>query len=288
MAIVQTMELEETTDTWPSRLLSTPKEIPVKSEDDATMTGVSVSTDSEGLSTTESLGLCWRETYCLLVLVTCNVDSVSALDLMVPAHVWTKLIAWDICTYRLWVPASMFSVELLSDTEFLLFQGPHSGRGMTWEKTLEYIQNLHGVTNWGGTEVTMVSGQCTMKQSKIDLAHTPEYYWAHTLEWMATAEGWLRALAVDKTKSPSPTLRGRGYIWWADQYFVQKFARSPALEPTLHTMKPTSLQDFHSTWEPLELYESDQMEDVDSDSTGYSKMSSWHDTNHSQCSNTKN
>ena len=92
----------------------------------------------------------------------------SALDAKVPDCVWKEAIAWYICTYQLGAPAGNFTVEILSDTKFLLFQGPQSGRGMTWENAIQYIQNLHGVMDWGGMEVTIVSGQRTMKQSKID------------------------------------------------------------------------------------------------------------------------
>ena len=97
------MEPKETADAQSSGLLSTPKEMPVKLEDDATITRAGVSHDGEGLSATASLGLCLTETYCLLVLVTCNVDSVLVLYSMVPTHVWSELIAQDICTYWLWV-----------------------------------------------------------------------------------------------------------------------------------------------------------------------------------------
>ena len=134
--------------------------------------------------------------------------------------------------------------------EFLLFQGPWSGRGMTWENTIQHIQNLHDVTDWGGTEVTVVSGQCTIKQSKIDLANTREYHRTRTLEWMATAEGRLWALAIEKTKSLVPSPRGWGYTHQADRYFTQKFARTLATEPTLHSMRPASSKDYHSTCEP--------------------------------------
>ena len=154
----------------------------MKSEDNATGARASTSHDGEG-----SLGLHQRETYCLLVRVTHNVDSVSLLDSMVPTHVWSKLMAQDICTYQLWIPTVIFNVELLSDTEFLLFQDPCSGKGMTWENIIEYIQNLHRIADWGGTEVNMVSGQHTMKQVKFDLANTQEYHQAHTLEQLATA-----------------------------------------------------------------------------------------------------
>ena len=61
------MEQEETADAWSSGLLSTPLNMPVKSKDDATITGASASPDGERLSTTVSSGLCRRDAYCLLV-----------------------------------------------------------------------------------------------------------------------------------------------------------------------------------------------------------------------------
>lgn len=60
---------------------------------------------------------------------------------------------------------------LLSDMEFLLFKGPQSGQGMYWDKAINYIRGLHRFMAWGGTKVTIVSGQCTIKQAKIDLQY---------------------------------------------------------------------------------------------------------------------
>ena len=82
------MEQEATDDAWYSELLSTPLDIPAKSQDDATNIGTGASPDGEGLSTKVSLGLCWRDAYCLLVCVTCNVDSVSALVLLREKALW--------------------------------------------------------------------------------------------------------------------------------------------------------------------------------------------------------
>ena len=126
------MEREESEDAWYSELLTTaPVDTPVKSEDDATTQGTRASPDGEGLSTAMPWGLRWREAYCLLVRLTRNVDSVSVLDAKVPDYVWNEVIARDICMYRVGAPTGTFTVELLSDTEFLLFQGPRSGPGMT-------------------------------------------------------------------------------------------------------------------------------------------------------------
>ena len=110
----------------------------MKSEDDATKR-TRASPDSERSPVTVSQGMHRREAYCLLVWVAHNVDSVSALDAKVPDYVWTEVIAWDICTYQIGALPGTFVVELLSDTEFLLFQGPRSGPGIAWEDTIHYI-----------------------------------------------------------------------------------------------------------------------------------------------------
>ena len=113
----------------------------------------------------------------------------STLDVKVPDYVWNEVIAWDICTYRVGAPTGTFTIELLSDTEFLLFQGPWSGPRMTWESTTSYIRILHDCHDWVGMEVIVVAGQRTMKQSKIDLANTRDYCRAHILGQLATMEG---------------------------------------------------------------------------------------------------
>ena len=169
------MEWKETEDAWYSELLTTTRvDMPVKSEDDTVDLGTGAFPEGEGSSKVVSPGLRRREAYCLLVRVTCNVDSVSALDVKVPDYVWTEVIARDICTHQVGAPANTFTVELLSDTEFLLFEGPRSGPGITWENTIAYIQVLHDIHDWGRMEVAVVASQCTMKQSQIGLANMRE------------------------------------------------------------------------------------------------------------------
>ena len=155
------MEQKETDDAWYLKLL-TPTGTPVKMEDDTTK-GTGASPEGEKSPATGPQGMCRREAYCLLVRVARNMDSVSTLDAKVPDYVWTEAIARDICMYRIGAPPNTFVVELLSDTEFLLFQGPWSGPGMAWEDTILYIWTLHDIQDWGGTEVTMIVGQRTMK-----------------------------------------------------------------------------------------------------------------------------
>ena len=131
------MEQKESDDARYSKLL-TPTKTPMKLEDDDTK-GTGASPDSERSPATVSQGMRQREAYCLLVQVAHNVDSVSVLDAKVPDYFWTEVIARDICMYRIGTPSGTFIVELLSDTEFLLFQGPWSGPRIAWEDTIHYI-----------------------------------------------------------------------------------------------------------------------------------------------------
>ena len=155
---------------------------------------------SEKSPTTGPQGIRQREAYCLLVRVACNMDSVSALDAKVPDYVWMEAIARDICAYRIGVPPNTLVVELLSDTEFLLFQGPQSGPGMAWEDTILYIRTLHDIQDWGGMEVTMIAGQYTMRQSRIDLANTRDYRRARILGCLTAVENWVKSLALDTSR----------------------------------------------------------------------------------------
>ena len=138
------------------------------------------------------------------------------LDAKVPYEVWTEAIARDICVYWVGAPANAFTIELLCDTEFLLFKGPRSGPGTTWENMIKYIQVLHEIHDWGSTEVTVVAGQRTMRQSRIDLANTREYRQAHILGRLAAIEGKARTLALENAKTPTPMGRGQAYTRRAD------------------------------------------------------------------------
>ena len=147
----------------------------------------------------------------------------------VPDYVWTEVIAQEIYTYQVGAPAGTFTIELLSDMEFLLFQGPWSGPGMTWENTVPYIWILHDIHDWGSMEVTMVASQCTMMQSKINLANTREYRQAHILGQLAAVEGRSRSLAIKNKKALIPAARGKGYTRRANQYKRQLGAQTQNL-----------------------------------------------------------
>ena len=284
------MEQKETDDARYSELL-TPTRTPVKMEDDTTK-GTGASPEGEKSPATGPQGMCQREGYCLLVWVDRNVDSVSALDAKVPDYVCMEAIAQDICTYWIGAPPNTFVVELLSDTEFLLFQGPRSGPRMAWEDTILYIRTLHDIRDWGGMEVTVIVGQCTMKQSRIDLANTRDYRCTWIPGHLTAVEIPAKSLALDTPKPVLPQSHSRGYTQRADRYYAQKAVGALALEPMLNAARPATPEDYHSAREPSEFeYESEGSEGTGTDSMGYSSMAtatSHHDTDGTQHSNTKN
>ena len=151
---------------------------------------------------------------------------------------------------------------------------------------IAYIQILHDIRDWGGTEVAMMAGQRTMKQSWIDLANTREYRRAHILGRLAAVEGKAWSLAIENAKILTPQGRGRRYTRRADRYFAQRAVGAPAPEPTLHALRPATPEDYHSTKKPSEFeYRSERSEGSGTDSLGYSSTSmatSHHDTDHTQ------
>ena len=71
-------------------------------------------------------------------------------DCKVPEHCWNDGICKDICEAQTEVLMGMFSVDLLSDTEFLMYKLPKTGRGMTYNKANLYIYLIGGAYWWGG------------------------------------------------------------------------------------------------------------------------------------------
>ena len=141
-------------------------------------------------------------------------------------------------------------------------------------------------------EVTMIAGQHTMRQFRIDLTNTREYRCARILGRLTAVENRAKSLALDTSRQVSPQGRGQGYTQRADRYYAQKAVGAPALEPMLNAVRPATPEDYHSAREPSKFeYESEGLEGTGTDSTGYSSMvttTSHHDTDGTQCSNTKN
>ena len=158
-ALAQTMEQETTVDIWSSKLLL-PLKMLVKSEETET-SGIDTPQKSEAPTVTASTRLCRWETYCLIVQVIYNVDSVLALDSMVPAHIWSDLIAWDNCTHWLDAPASSFTVNCWVTYYSRPLIAEEGCYGMKQSPTSRVCMGSQ-------QEVMVISRQYTIKQAKIN------------------------------------------------------------------------------------------------------------------------
>ena len=68
-----------------------------------------------------------RESYCLYVRVLRDSDAILEQDHKVPEYCWNAGISKDICEAQTRVLPGTFSVDLLSDTEFLVYKLPKTG-----------------------------------------------------------------------------------------------------------------------------------------------------------------
>ena len=99
---------------------------------------------------------------------------------------------------------------------------------MTWDQLIQYIKQMHGVTQWTSVEVSITASQCTINKSHKDLATTQDYQHCHTIECMNNAQNWLQALAAKEAEKKIPYEQRphrQGYTHRADWYFVQEYLR---------------------------------------------------------------
>ena len=77
-----------------------------------------------------------RESYCLYVRVLRDSDAILEQDRKVPEYCWNAGISKDICEARIGVVLGTFSIDLLSDMEFLVYKLPKTGRGMSYHESV--------------------------------------------------------------------------------------------------------------------------------------------------------
>ena len=68
-----------------------------------------------------------QESYCLYIRVLQDSDVVLEQDHKVPDYCWNAGISKDICEAQTRVLPGTFSMDLLSDTEFLVYKLPKTG-----------------------------------------------------------------------------------------------------------------------------------------------------------------
>ena len=153
-----------------------------------------------------------RESCCLYIRVLRDSDVVLEQDHKVPDYCWNASICKDICEAQTRVLPGTFSVDLLSDTEFLVYKLPKTGRGMSKRESALFADLIAGSYLWAGVPADVFVTPRTTQQARRDKAKTGEYHRRITVEQLAAAQARLRDLdlVARKQKELRENLVGRG------------------------------------------------------------------------------
>ena len=126
-----------------------------------------------------------------------------------PEYCWNAGISKDICEARTGVVLGTFSVDLLSDMEFLVYRLPKTGRGMSDHESVCHADLIAGSYLWAGSPAEIFVTQWTTQQARRDKARTREYHQRITVERLQDLD-----LVAQKCKERAlnPVGRGRGMI----------------------------------------------------------------------------
>ena len=94
---------------------------------------------------------------------------------LLPGHSWNPGICQDICEARSGVPPGSLAIDLLSDSKFLLYKLPKSGRGMTYDEGEMFRCCIEGSYLWGGTRSVVDTTHRTRPQARWDKTKTRDY-----------------------------------------------------------------------------------------------------------------
>ena len=214
------------------------------------------------------------ESYCLYVRVLRDSDAILEQDRKVPEYCWNAGISKDICEAQTGVVPGTFSVDLLSDTEFLVYRLPKTRRGMSDHESACHTDLIAGSYLWAGSLADVYVMQRTMQQARRDKTKTREYRRRITVERLAAAQARLQDLDLvaqkHKEHALNPAGRGRGMIRWADKYLAQQHGREPEQvpgpTPTLPVFpdRAATPDDYHSAREPSEFeYDTEETDPED-------------------------
>ena len=210
-----------------------------------------------------------RESYCPYIRVLRDSDVVLEQDRKVPDYCWNAGISKDICKARTRILPGTFSMDLLSDTEFLVYKLPKMGWGMSKAELMLFADIIGGSYLWAGVPADVFVTLRTTQQARRDKTKTREYRRRITVEWLAATQARLQDLDLAARKrrelKENPVGRGRGMICWADKYLAQQHGRellrAPGLGPILPVFpdRTATLDDYHSAREPSEFeYDSEE------------------------------
>ena len=252
-----------------------------------------------------------QESNCLYVRVLRDSDAILEQDRKVLEYCWNASISKDICEARTGVVPGTFSVDLLSDTEFLVYCIPKMTRGMSNHEARSYADLIMGSYLWAGSPATIFVTKRTTQEARRDKVKTKKYRRKITMQRLATAQARLKDLEMVTQKcqecAANPVARGRGMIRRADKYLAQRHGKEPEWIPGTVPILPTfsdqtaTPNDYHSAREPSELeYDTEETDpeenrdDVEEDDDDVSVgsdttfKSSGHDTDRTNRTTTAN
>ena len=128
------------------------------------------------------------ESNCLYVRVLRDSDAILEQDRKVPEYCWNAGIGKDICEAWTGVVLGTFSVDLLSDTEFLVYRVPKTTRGMSDREARCYTDSITGSYLWAGSPATVFVPRRTTQEARRDKIKTREYRQKITVRRLAAAQ----------------------------------------------------------------------------------------------------
>ena len=109
-------------------------------------------------------------------------DIVLEQDRKVLDYCWNTGICKDICKAQTRVLPGTFSVDLLSDMEFLVYKLPKTGQGMSENESALLADFIGGNYLWAGVPADVFVTLRTIQQVRRDKAKTREYCCRITVE----------------------------------------------------------------------------------------------------------
>ena len=235
-----------------------------------------------------------QESNCLYVRVLRDSDAILEQDREVLEYCWNAGISKDICEAQNGVVPGTFSINLLSDTEFLVCRVPGMTGGVSDCEAGCYADLITGSYLWAGSPATIFVTKRTAQEARRDKVKTREYRRKITVQRLAAAQARLKDLEMVTQKcwerAVNLVVRGRGMIRRADKYLAQQHGREPERIPGTVPVLPAfsdraaTPDDCHSAREPsgseYDTEETDPEEDGD-DVEGTMAMCLWAPTQHS-------
>ena len=152
-------------------------------------------------------------------------DAILEQDRKVPEYCWNAGISKDICEAQTRVVPGTFSIDLLSDTEFLVYCIPKTTRGMSDHEAGCYADLITGSYLWAASPATIFVTKRTTQEARRDKVKTKEYCGKITVQWLATTQARIKDLEMvtqkHQERAANQVARGRGMVHRADKYLAQ-------------------------------------------------------------------